>query len=923
MESFLEKTAHHLLTHYGDRLHQTTVVFPNKRAGLFLSSFLKQNIKSPIWMPKIYGIEEFMEELSGLQSSSNLQLIFHFYEAYLRIEKEQVDAFGDFVKWAQVLLHDFNEMDQQLVDPNAFFGYLHEVRQLETWNTDGSPPTLLQKRYIAFWKKSATYYWELKKRLLQEKEGYNGLLSRTAHEQLDDYISNHLKHHRLVFAGFNALTAAEEHIIQRLVQAKKAEVLWDADAFYLENEEQESGLFLRKHLKNWRKQKYNWITKAFTEEKKKIECIGVAQNVGQVKVAAQLLKRLKGDQNYTETALVLADEGLLHPMLQSLPCTLPAVNITMGQALKNAKITNLYQACIAVLTNASDQGFYHIDLFRFLNQTHFSLLLKYDEQQLFKTWEENVRKNNQVRLTKNDLPQTLQSNLALSSLFAVNTTTTLLEYLLFLTTSLKTQLGQIDQDAYRIEQEYLLSYYQLLNRLKGLQHQFSYIDSYKTLASLLTTLLSTEKIDFTGEPLSGLQVMGILETRNLHFKHLILLSVNEGTIPMGKSNTTFVPYDVRLKFKMPSHREKDAMFAYHFYRLVQKAEHVTLLYNTETDDFGSGEQSRFITQMKHELAPLPNINWSEQLLNMPVSSKISPALAIEKTPLLLEQLKQVLEKGLSPTGLSTYLNCPLDFYYRYLIGLRDEEEVEEIIEAGSLGSVIHEVLEASFQPYLDIPLEQNHFNDMLSKVKERVLASFTSRYPLNSLSYGKNLLAKEVVNKYVIDFLKQTQATHQQQGANAVVVKAVEEKLESSINIALPGHQLRLSLGGKIDRLDEQAGTIRIVDYKTGNVDPNELKVNEVSELFAGEKGFKGLQLMTYAYLYKQNHPKAQLSSGIFSFRKIKNGFMGLSIADSQLIQENAFQAFEDELVQTIQQLFSPQPFTHRRGSLYCKFCNA
>jgi hypothetical protein len=715
---------------------------------------------------------------------------------------------------------------------------------------------------------------------------------------------------------------AEEKIITQFTQHKKAEVLWDADEFYLNNPEQESGLFLRKHLKNWPAKHYNWVTTAFTGEQKKINVIGVAQQIGQTKVAGQLLRAL-GDQNdLSETALVLADENLLQPMLQSLPPSLAGVNITMGHPLKNTKVTNLFSACIGLFSNRSDGGFYYIDLLSVVHQTHFQLLFTSNEQEHLRSWAKTIKKNNLVHISAAHIPDVLKENSAIQALFAVASPSDLLNYLLHLSTQLKQQLGKPQEVNPLIEQEYLLSYYQLFNRLIDLNRHYNYIDSFKTLKSLLTALLSSEKIDFTGEPLTGLQVMGMLETRNLHFKHLIVLSVNEGTLPMGKSQHTFVPYDVKLKFGMPAYREKDAMFAYHFYRLIQKAEHIHLLYNTETDEFGSGEKSRFITQMKYELAPLPNIDWTEKLVEMRIPPATANKVHIAKTPQLITALKASLERGLSPTGLSTFLNCPLDYYYRYVLGLKDQEEVEETIEAGSMGSVIHEVLEASFLPYLHQALTPEHLDNMLRKVDERTATAFSSRYFDHSLRYGKNLLAIEVVKKYLHDFLQREKKQLKALGENTYAVHAVEAPMEVIFPLQIGNETLNVKLRGKADRVDEVNGIVRVVDYKTGNLENRELTIEHVEELFSGEKGFKGLQLMTYAYLYHKNHPGSMVNSGIYSFRKIKSGFMQLQFGKETTIPSSQYALYEEALQLALNRMLAPEfPLEHHPQSVYCKFC--
>ena len=919
MESFLQKIASYLLENYQGRTTEVAIVFPNRRASLFLRDHLSKMIDKPLWMPRIFGIEEFMEEVSGLKITGNVDLLFVFYEAYRSVEKENPQEFSDFMQWGQVLLHDFNEIDQQLADTDEFFNYLHEVRKIESWNTADHELTALQKNYLEFWKKAKGYYQAFRDRLIAERRAYNGLAARTAADGIERYIREKAQHKKFLFAGFNALTKAEEHIFQFLMEKEMADVLWDADIYYMEDPAQEAGFFLRQYRKHWKQKEFRWTTNELNAHPKKIEVIGVAQHIGQAKLAGQLVRELSEHEQMRQTAVVLADEDLLQPVLQSLPENCREVNVTMGNTLVNAAVAGLFESMINLFISRSPQGFYHADLIRLIRQKYFAALFTEAEQQALHTFGTSIREKNLVFVSLTGLPESLRDTEVFTSLGKVKNVKQLLLLFRSMILKLKDWFMDRQQEGKQMELEYLLSFYQLVNRFSELLEKHAFIDAFKTFRSLFKTALLTEKLDFKGEPLSGLQVMGMLETRNLDFRTVILLSVNEGVIPAGKTHHTFIPYDVKQKYHLPSFREKDAMFAYHFYRLIQKAEKVYLIYNTETDEFGSGEKSRFIAQLQDELKPRKNISWHSRIAATPVRPSPPMEVVIPNSPVVTAQMIRLMEKGLSPTAISTYINCPLDFYYRYLLGLKEEEAVEEVIEAHSLGSVIHEVLEKLYHPFKGKQLLSEDIDRMIPQIRPLTEQTFLKDFSRENLEQGKNFLSLEVTGSYLHEFLRQEKEFLKNNPR--LFIRAIEKKLVHPLRVTHPGGETTVQLSGKIDRVDEVNDMVRIIDYKSGQAMPGELQIREMEALFSGNS--KALQVMIYNYLYAMNHAVHASRPGILSFRKISLGFMSLRLGNASEVNSEMIAEFESHLLHQLQQMLDPHTsFRHNPDSLWCRFCN-
>jgi CRISPR/Cas system-associated exonuclease Cas4 (RecB family) len=936
LNTFLNKTASHLISKYNENLEHLLIVLPNKRAGLFLKQELSKLIKNPIWIPEIIGTEDFIEKTSEAEIIDNLTQLFELYECYKSTSSE-AESFEDFSKWGQILLHDFNEIDRYLIPPEKFFKEINDIRAIEVWNLGDKDLSDFQKQYLKFWNELSHLYTAYKTTLESKNMAYQGMAFRKVAEEIAEnpefFIENKIAQwQKIIFVGFNALNQAEETIISSLIKQNKAEILWDADKYYLEDDLQESGFFLRKYIKKEIFSPFNWINDKFNQTRKNIEIIGVPQQIGQAKYLSSILSKIDAIDNYKDTAIVLADENMLIPVMQSIPDEISNINVTMGYPLKNTSLTIFFEIIFQLFMNAEKFGSketltYHykdlINLFR-LSFSNVIIGNKTVEKLSSKITQQNwVFINNEKLQYINDaLPFKLPVRATILDLINISKT------IISIGKEHYQQLiKKSTSNSFHLELEYLFHFSKLFNQLDLLLTQQDAITSFKGFYSIFRQLLSSFSIELYGEPLQGLQIMGMLETRNIDFKNVIIIGANEGVLPKGKTFNSFIPYDLKSAYQLPTHYEKDAVYAYHFYRLIQNAENIYITHNTETNEFGSGEQSRFITQIEHELnsSKKPNINISKKLINYPTSKFEQSNITIEKDDAVIEHIKEIMSNQLSPTAIITYINCPLDFYYKYILKIKEEEDVEETIEHNTFGSFIHEIFELLYKEYINIELKEEHIKLMLKKANKVTHEVFSKNFNDTELKSGKNLLIYSVAQTYINNFLKK-ELNLVKKSQQTLVVKSLEQKLDYTTNYGFEGNTVKLI--GTIDRVDSIGSLNRIIDYKTGSVEPAELKIKELDDLLLPNKKNKAFQVLFYALLYHKNNPTflsntTECNAGIISFRKLTNDFMKFNLNDEGKITLELLTNFENEIKTICEEMIKKEiPYTHNTSSKFCKFCN-
>ncbi len=911
MTSFIDQVLQDILSK-GKNISDYTFILPSKRAGSFLLHRLSQQIDQPVFAPKVLSIEDFAQEIAQLKSVDNITSIFEFYSAYKECTpKDKLENFDTFSAWGQTLLHDFNEIDRYLIDHKPFFGYLSDIQEVNHWSLQ-EEKTSLMENYLSFWNKLPIFYEQLQKQLEKKGLAYQGMVYRKASEKIGEYIKGNPGQH--VFIGFNALNSAEQEIFQQLLQAGVAEVYWDIDKIFFEDKQHDVSHFLRQYSNQWdwyREKLFQKVSSGYSSAKK-IDIIGVPKNIGQAKYVGELLSKLTHEQ-LQSTAVVLGDESLLLPVLNSLPPNIQEVNVTMGFALKNAPVTFLFEHLLKM--HAGHKGdWYYKDLTTITNHPLIQKITQGRSNHL----SEKIKKENLVYVSADTIFD--NSSGMVAALFRLcfsnwdNDPATAVKNLQELIYLLKEHL---DPEKDKLTLEFLYQLHRLFNKLNNLLQEYSHITSVKTLFAIFRDLLSSQTVDFKGKPFSGLQLMGVLESRVLDFQNVILLSVNEGVLPSGKSNNSFIPFDLKCVYNLPTYKEKDAVYAYHFYHLLQRAKNVHLLYNTESDGLNAGEKSRFLLQLEMERQPNHNIDHYTIVPTVPGINK--ELKVIDKTPEILEKIRELAMRGFSPSALTTYVRNPLDFYKQYVLGIRDREEVEETVAYNTLGTVVHDTLEKFYGDWVGTEISEDVLKNAISRTPGEITAQFLKHYTSQPLENGKNLLIYEVAKRYVINFLK-AEIKILKKG-NSIKILQVENKL--SCPFSVEGLDFQVNLKGTVDRVDEFNGKTRIIDYKTGKVEQGKVEIVEWDEIYSDyDKYSKPFQILMYAYLLDKDKPITEAAeAGIISFKNLQNGFLKFSkkdkqgrgaVKDSDITQET-LEAFREQLKNLILEICDPQvPFQEK-----------
>ena len=911
MKPFLEKIADRLILKFPENMEKVAVVLPSKRSVVFLKYYLSQKISKPIFLPRFYSIEEFVENISGLNVIDNVSLQFYLYESYLKELGKEKDDFNEFLNWSAILLQDFNEVDTNIVDANSLYKNIKNVKELENWSIDNwsfSEKNLsdIQNNYVDFFESMYDIYNNFKKSLINKSYAYQGLANLIASEKVKDTDFNFDK---IWFVGLNALTKSQHIIIDNLKQRNIARVFWDADKYYLDNPDHEASFFLKQQKDKWHEIDFDGIGDYLSLPKQKFQIVSCPENIAQAHVMAKELSLLdNSDLNNCNTAVILADEGLLFPVLNYIPNQVDKLNVTMGSPFKNSPFYSFINSFLLLKFNIkkySKGKFYYKDLLQFIEDPYFKKISDYKEIRSLRNY---LNKNNIVFVSSNEIYSFFNAEV-FKDIFEIGRDVENIILQLKLIINLLREV--LADDKANIDSEVLIVFSDCLSVIENLKREFSHKFDLKTFINLINQVISREIIPFKGEPLEGVQLMGILESRTLDFKNVIILGVNEGIIPKGKNFNSFIPYELKKYFSIPTHTEKDAVFSYHFYRILQRAENITLTYNSKLDNFGFGEKSRFITQLLSEFKASKIDEFIFQDNNF--QSNVSEDIIVENKNLESEVFNWA-KRGVSPSALNNYKNCPLDFYYNYLAQIREPFEVDEFADNSLMGNAIHSILE-----------EVLPSGNLTPKILETAKKDIPSRLKLfykdalseSNFKEGKNYLSLKVAEKLIYDLISFEKKICIK---NTIDVFAKEQKLTHSINV----NGIDFNLTGIVDRVDFYNGTLRIIDYKSGkSLIKNELYFKNLDDLFENPKKDKAFQLLMYAYLFLIKYPQflnRKISVGIYSLRNIEDGLEILS-SDSELIFNKQFLLDFEQHLQILIKKIIESDFKVGENLDSCKYC--
>ncbi|MCI4444260.1 MAG: PD-(D/E)XK nuclease family protein, partial [Lentimicrobium sp.] len=769
---------------------------------------------------------------------------------------------------------------------------------------------------IDFWKLLPNYYQSLYSHLLNKGIGYQGLIYREAVNNLN-HFSDSIKEKQFVFAGFNALNAAEERIIQHLIASDQARIYWDVDQTFINDPFHDAGLFVRHFKESWKQYKSNpfeWIVNDFSQSKN-FHIIGTPKTIGQAKIAGSIIENISNiNPNATldKVAIVLGEENLLVPLLYSLPSSVGALNITMGYSSKNNPVQILIAKLFKMHTNALARNsksyvLYYKDVLDIL--TH-PLVEPYAKTSSLVGI---INQNNYTFITHHKL---LELNPNPSDLFLLlfkkweNGSMAVLETISSLLLTIKTNLSN-DNEEEKITKAFVYAIFKVINKLINYYSQHLHIDKIETLYAIYKQVIDLAEVSFEGEPLNGLQIMGVLESRVLDFETVIITSMNEGKLPAGKSMNSFIPYDVKRELGLPTFKEKDAIYTYHFYHLLQRAKTIFLIYNTESEGLDAGEKSRFITQLEVEKQPKHTL--THEIYNAVLPETAYQPMIIPKSAAVMLRLKEIAENGFSPSALTSYIRNPIQFYFQKILRISEVEEVEENIALNTLGTIIHETLKVLYEPFIGKFLSEDAILNCFKLLDDEVLKQFKLVYKEGEIKKGRNLLAFEVAKRNVSNFLKVELESIK--NGDAIKILALEQRFERILEH--PSLPFPIKIGGSVDRIEEHNGNIRIIDYKTGKVEKASVALKSWKNLTEEIKNDKIIQVLAYAFMYEKESKGQPIEAGIISFKNLKSGFLPFNFKEgkeeNKIIDEEILSNYLEQMVLLLNEILDEEtPFEEK-----------
>lgn len=951
MKPFLYQVASLFYEKWGAEVSRLAFVFPNRRTGLFFQKYLSEVADTPLFSPTILTINDLFIQLSGKQSADRISMLFTLYDIYIR-QSGSTETFDEFLYWGEMLLNDFDDIDKYMANARMLFSNVTDLREIENdfdflsdeqiaairsfWSSfypRGDTPN--QQQFLAVWQVLYDLYEEFRATLAAEGKGYEGMIFREVVESMERGESPDLPYERIVFVGLNALSVSEERFLAQLQKREIADFYWDYVSDKVTDPDNKASYFVSRNLKS-----FPSSMKLPSEEKVKteIEVIGIPSGIGQAKHVYTLLsdwckEAEMSSEEALRTAVILPDEHLLIPVLNAIPEQIRRINVTMGYPLAGTPVASLIEYILALQKNVRyiDRNplFYFRDVLPVLNHRY----ILSTSPEIISSLVKEITENNKIYISHTELGKTPLLEILFTPVTGVEAFS---DYLIKVLEELNKVMSALsdeeEEDAPQrtndLEQEFIFHYFTTVNRMKEVMKDARIEMKIDTFFRLLKRVTDTITIPFHGEPLSGLQIMGVLETRALDFDRLIILSMNEGIFPQRKAANSFIPYNLRRGFGLPTYEHQDSVWAYHFYRLIERASHVSLLYDTRSNGLQTGEVSRFVHQLHYHY----EVPMRDKLVVYNVSSSKTPPLAVPKREDVMRRLDAYRKggsKAISASAINTYLDCPLKFYFSVVEGIREEEEVSETIESDVFGSILHKVMEELYKPFqgkmvtVDLLKAIRKDTALLTGAIARAFASeFFKTEVVRSLT-GQNYLIGEMIRKYVEKILER----------DGKLTPFVYIESERKINglISLSDHS-EIRLKGFIDRVDEVLDAIRIIDYKSGS---GTTTFSSIESLFNKEEKDRAkavMQVFMYCWMYAhftENKGKT-IQPGIYYVRSLFSDPFDPSVyhrierGKSEKVEDFSgyTQAFEEGLRGCLDEIFNPEiPFTQTPTGKACSYC--
>ncbi|MDR0573010.1 MAG: PD-(D/E)XK nuclease family protein [Tannerella sp.] len=1005
MTPFLKQIAELFYDKYGADVHRLAFVFPNRRSGLFFRKYLSEVAVKPIFSPSILTINDLFYKLNPKQQADPVKLLFLLYDIYIR-QSGSKETFDDFVYWGEMLLNDFDDIDKYLIDAKRLFTNVTDLNNIDKEFSFLKPSQIQAIRsfwssfrpesddsnkqfFLRVWELLYPIYTKLRETLAAEGFAYEGMTYREVIENFEkktrrtsskntagfteslfeDNIfgetenGNHddnnkelnkLPYKKIVFIGLNALTKAEREFLKLLKEQGIADFYWDYSSEKIKDEDNRASFFMRDNISMFPSE---YVLPEEEPVNTQFEVIGIPSRIGQAKQIYPALEKLCGSKKMTseealQTAIVLPDEQLLLPVLNSIPEHISRINITLGYSLSGAPVASLMDYLQSLQKNIrrteNDTMFYHRDVIAVLHHKYVSSVCPAETAGIIK----DITERNQVYISVSVLGITRLLKLLFS---APSTTTEVSDYLTAVLKELNARLSATEDrkattmgsrtdlfpetnqtenetageedatiDTNALEQEFIFHYYTMVNRMREMMRETNAEMSSDVYFRLLKKMTDFIRIPFYGEPLSGLQVMGVLETRVLDFENLIILSVNEGVFPAKSTAGSFIPYHLRRGFGLPTPEHQESVWAYHFYRMIHRAKRVALLYDTRADGLQSGEVSRFVRQLKyHYKTPI-----QQKLSVYDVSSSYIEPFKIDKDEEIMRSLAAYqTEKSLSASAINTYLDCPLKFYLSVIKGIDEEDAVSETLEHDTFGTILHRVMELSYKPFcgkivtadlLKITAQEKNMTETIRQAFAKDFFHTEEARPL----VGQAYLYGETIRKYACKILEYDRSL------TPFLYYESEKLFHRTLEIT---DSRKIRIKGFIDRIDDVNNTVRIIDYKSGR--PSALTFDTMESLFditQKDRRKALMQVFLYAWVYTSESEKKQIQPAVYYTRNLfrqgefdpvirrANGKEKTIIADFK----NYCNEFEESLRTCLDELFdADKPFIQTPNTKHCDYC--
>jgi hypothetical protein len=949
MERFLESLANKMVSEYGTDLSSHTLVFPNRRSSLFFTYYLGSVTDKPLWAPSMMTINDLLTFRSPLRKAEPLALMFDLYDLFSSFTGDH-KTFDDFYFWGEMLLSDFDDIDRYMADASSVFQNISDLKEIDDvfgglddevieiirrfWtNFDHSVMTVQKEEFISVWSILGRVYDGFRQRLRQKGIGYEGMIIRDLAERIQagaDWPVTGVTYH---FVGFNALNRCEEIILRYMKRKGMARFYWDFDNHYIRNEKDDTGLFLRENIRILGDDMGSEISHDNLpppgDTSRDWQIISAPSDVAQAKLVPLLMdEMLSGDEDPDKVAVVLADERLLMPLLSSVPAQVKDINVTMGYPFFQTPVYSLVNHLLRLRKNSRNRGgeitFFHTDVINILRHQYISLLLAGQEKRLA----EKIISHNMVRVKSALLVQTEAGALIFGTPGDPGELNGYLREIVMALIPALTMREETLPDA-ALQTEYAYTLLTALNQLGTILDDSSIAMGADVYGRVLDKMMRRLIVPFAGEPLKGLQVMGLLETRNIDFENLIILSANEGVLPGTSQNNSYIPQNLRKAFGLNGNRHKDAIYAYYFFRLLHRAKRIRFVYNSNTSGLRTGEMSRFLLRLKYGELGKPVFSDS--------SFTVAPVNRFMKSISRTEEINDIIRekftvggngRGLSPSAVNTWIDCSMKFYYSYIAGIREPETLLSEVDSPLFGTILHDVMKELYEPWIGKVVDRHDIEDILAasdsimkKVNRQIGIHFMHN-PEAEIE-GRNIIVAAMIHKLVKRILSLDVSFA------PLRIVALEKRFEKTVKVAVAGKTVEMVLSGTIDRIDSTGGVTRVLDYKSGS---DKLDMQTAESLIAynsGSRNSAAFQTLLYCEIcyggdlpgpFRPSlYPVRQIFSDTFSdIFLIKKGESAGLIHDYDTIRPH----FTSLLDKVLSDIADPEyDFVMTENSQKCRYC--